>query len=156
MRLHGKRMTLRAARAGRAESGFTILETVIALFIAMVIGFGAISVFLFAASYNAGASDRARALALAQDRMEDLRAKKFNTLAAAETTENVTLGSTAAGETDRHDFTVYTKIAAAAGVPHSKQFVITVTVTPVVGVQRFTANGVKLMLVRGSDAYGSN
>jgi Tfp pilus assembly protein PilW len=37
-----------APRAPRAAAGFTILETVIALFVALVVGFGAISLFLFA------------------------------------------------------------------------------------------------------------
>ncbi len=59
-------MKLTPPRGRRAEAGFTIIETVIALFVAMVIGFGAISLFLFSTTYNAGASDRARALALAR------------------------------------------------------------------------------------------
>ncbi len=152
MRLHGTRQ----APPRRAAAGFTILETVIALSIMMTVGLGAVSFFFFAANYNSGASSRARALALAQERMEEWRARKFNTIAAAETNQTVTLGSTAADEADRHNFAVNTKVVAAAGVPNSKQFVITVTVTPVVGTQRFTANGVTLVLVRGSDGMGTN
>src|SRR5205085_8196105 len=66
-----------ARREDERQSGFTIIETVIAMCIAMVVGFGAISLFLFAIGYNAGASDRARALALAQQRIEILRATAY-------------------------------------------------------------------------------
>jgi Tfp pilus assembly protein PilV len=154
MRLHSQRQQARrAARAGRAEGGFTILETVIALFIALVVGFGAISLFLFSASFNGGASDRARALALAQERMEGWRAKKFSDLAAGTTNEPVTLGDTAADKADARKFAVTTKLEPDnAGSP--KQFTVTVTVTPVATGGRFTANGVRLMLVRASDAFG--
>jgi Tfp pilus assembly protein PilV len=153
MRLHSQRQTRRAAHGGRAEAGFTILETVIALFVALVVGFGAISIFLFAASFNAGASDRARALALAQERMEGWRAKAFDDLAVAETDETVTLGDTSATNADARNFTVNTKLVAD-DASDPKQFTISVTVTPVQTGGRFTANGVLLILVRGSNGFG--
>ncbi|HEX8147502.1 MAG TPA: hypothetical protein VF591_10010 [Pyrinomonadaceae bacterium] len=153
MRLHSQRQTRRPAGRERAEAGFTILETVIALCVALVVGFGAISLFLFSASFNAGASDRARALALAQERMEGWRAKGFSALAESETDETVTLGDTAADKADARDFTVNTRLVPDdAGDP--KQFTITVTVAPVETGGRFTANGVMLMLVRASDEFG--
>src|SRR5215207_9387456 len=130
MRLHSHRQTRRAAPAQRGEAGFTILETVIALFIALVVGFGAISLFLFSASFNAGASDRARAAALAQERMEGWRAKDFSALAEAETNETVTLGDTATTKVDARDFTVNTKLEPDDPAD-PRQFTITVTVTPV-------------------------
>ncbi|HEX8338357.1 MAG TPA: hypothetical protein VF621_16685 [Pyrinomonadaceae bacterium] len=153
MKPHSQRQTRRAARAERAEAGFTILETVIALFIALVVGFGAISLFLFSASFNAGASDRARALALAQERMEGWRAKDFSALAAGTTDTTVTLGDTDAEKADARDFTVNTKLEPDDAAD-PKQFTITVTVTPVPTGGRFTANGVMLMLVRASDEFG--
>lgn len=153
MRLHSHRQTRRAARAGRAAAGFTILETVIALFIALVVGFGAISLFLFSASFNAGASDRARALALAQERMEGWRAEEFSALTAGTTNTTVTLGDTAAAKADSRVFAVSTKLEPDDAAD-PKQFTITVTVTPVATGGRFTANGVMLMLVRASDEFG--
>lgn len=153
MKLLSQRRTRRAARGARAEAGFTILETVIALFIALVVGFGAISLFLFAASFNAGASDRARALALAQERMEGWRAKDFSALAEGETNETATLGGTGATEADQRDFTVATKLVPDDSAD-PKQFTIEVTVTPVATGGRFTANGVMLTLVRASDEFG--
>ena len=144
--------------AGRA-AGFTIIETVIALFIAMVIGFGAISLFLFSTSYNAGASDRARALALAQQRMEEYRAKLYSSIAVLNTNENVTVGSNQAGASDMRTFTVNTKVEyydTTVGIPNDRRpWLITVTVTPVVA-GRWTAGGVMLKLVRASDKLGTN
>lgn len=144
----------------RAEAGFTLLETVIALFVALVVGFGAIGLFLFSANFNAGASDRARALAVAQETMETLRAKEFSDAALAapsDTTVTVTRGSTATGEADLRSFTVRTQIAYdVVTAPVNQQKRITVTVTPVVGGDRFTAGGVTLLMVRTSDLIGDN
>src|SRR5438105_2100715 len=94
-----------ARREDERQGGFTIIETVIAMCIALVVGFGAISLFLFAIGYNAGASDRARALALAQQRLEILRATTYAdlsaTAAAMKTTE--TVGSSASPDYDQRD-----------------------------------------------------
>ena len=138
----------------RAAGGFTILETVIALFIAMVIGFGAISLFLFATSFNAGAADRARALAHAQKVMEEYRSADFEDLADVDASAPVNLGSTAAGASDRRTFTVARKIENAATFGN-KLKKITVTVTPVAN-GRWTGGGVTLVLLRSSDSVGPN
>jgi Tfp pilus assembly protein PilV len=144
------------SRDARADSGFTILETVIALFIAMVIGFGAISLFLFSTSFNAGASDRARALALAQQLMEEYRAKSYSTLTNGTTNTSVSLGSTAAGEADRRTFAVIKKIENGATTnPTGRQKKITVTVTPETN-GRWTGGGVTLVMLRASDVAGAN
>ena len=149
MRLHSQRHD---GHASRGAAGFTILETVIALFVALIVGLGAISLFLFSASFGAGASDRARALALAQERMENWRGRPFSALAATDTTETVTLGETTAGKADARTFTVDTTVAPDPDVPDNKQFIITVTVTPVPVGGRFTAREVTLMMLRASES----
>ncbi len=147
-----------AAAAGRA-GGFTILETVIALFVAMVVGFGAISLFLFAANYNAGASDRARALALAQQRLEEFRVKPYAAIAAQDATVPVELGSAEANKSDKHTFFVNTKVAyydASPAIPADhRPWLVTVTVTPQ-AAGRWTAGAVRLVMVRASDKVGTN
>lgn len=149
--------TTKRSRATRAAGtqGFTIIETVIALFVAMVIGFGAISLFLFSVNYNSGASDRARALALAQQRMEGFRAKPYADLLTADTTEQVTIGSSANNEVDARTFSVRTKIESDAGVPNNRQRIITITVTPG-NAGRWTGGPVTLKLLRASDKLGAN
>jgi Tfp pilus assembly protein PilV len=149
----------RAARPRNAEAGFTILETVIALFVALVVGFGAIGLFLFSASFNSGASDRARALAIAQETMEEFRSKSFTdaALAAGTTTATVTRGSSTAGESDLRSFTVVKNVVNDATTsPANRQKTITVTVTPVAVKGRFSPGGVTLLMLRTSDSIGSN
>lgn len=145
--------------AARAEAGFTILETVIALCVALVVGLGAVGLFVFAANYNSGASDRARALAIAQETMESLRAKPFADAAlnAGTTTATVTRGSANANSADQRSFTVVTLVEDdATTAPASRQKKITVTVTPVTAGKRFNAGGVSLLMLRSSDRIGSN
>lgn len=159
MRLRSQRQTRRPESGARGEAGFTILETVIALFVALIVGFGAIGLFLFSASFNAGASDRARALAIAQEQMEELRSKGYAdaALAAGTTTTTVTSGSAAAGESDLRSFTVMKKVENDATTsPANRQKKITVTVTPVVVGGRFSPGGVTLFMLRSSDALGTN
>ena len=159
MRLHSQRQHRRPPAAARAEAGFTILETVIALFVALVVGFGAIGLFLFSASFNAGASDRARALAIAQETMEDLRARNYTDAAfnLGTTTTTVVRGSAEEGEADIRRFTV-TKVVALGPTtnPAGRLKHITVTVTPVAQDGRFSAGGVTVMMLRASDLIGNN
>jgi Tfp pilus assembly protein PilV len=62
-----------------SERGFTLMETVIALVILMVVGLGAASLFFYAATNNIGANDRELSMAVAQKRMEWLRSIPYNT-----------------------------------------------------------------------------
>src|SRR5678815_5567445 len=61
------------------QTGFTILETTIALVILMIIGLGIASLFLFATQANARADDRELSIAIAQKRMEWMRSIPFTT-----------------------------------------------------------------------------
>ncbi len=58
-------------------AGFTLLETAIAMIVMMVVGLGATSLFIYAVRHNSGGNDRSLALALAQQRLEDLRGMAF-------------------------------------------------------------------------------
>lgn len=145
--------------ARRTEAGFTLLETVIALCVMLVVGFGAIGLFLFSASFNDGASDRARALAIAQETIEEVRATTFSdaALPVGTTSTNVTRGSSNTNQSDLRTFNV-TKTIENDGTtsPANRQKKITVTVTPVAVKGRFSPGAVTLLLVRTSDIIGSN
>lgn len=160
MRRHNQKQHRRPKPGTRNEAGFTILETVIALFVAMVIGFGAIALFLFSASFNAGASDRARALAIAQETMEEVRAKSFSDASLTmntTTTTIVTRGSTDEDEADLRRFTVVKKVEPGGTTsPANREKKITVTVTPVVVGNRFSPGAVTLLMLRTSDRIGTN
>jgi Tfp pilus assembly protein PilV len=61
----------------RNEKGFTVLETAIALVVMTIVGLAAAGGFVYAIRYNAGASDRAGSMFIAQAAMEKLRAVPF-------------------------------------------------------------------------------
>ena len=145
---HGETGARRRA-AAEDSRGFTLLETVIALFVALVVGFGAISLFIFSINYNAGASDRARALAIAQQRVETLRSAPYAGLADTNTTVAYNDGSAAAGASDRRTFAVTTVIENTAGVSNSRQKTITVTVRPN-DAGRWSSGAVTLRTYRSS------
>ncbi|HYW70465.1 MAG TPA: hypothetical protein VE961_05495 [Pyrinomonadaceae bacterium] len=58
-------------------AGFSLLETVISLLLMSVVGLGATSLFFFAVGNSVSAGDREMAMAVAQQRMEQLRDDSF-------------------------------------------------------------------------------
>lgn len=142
----------RAAGARGGSRGFTLLETVIALCVALVVGFGAISLFIFSVNYNAGASDRARALAIAQQRVETLRSLPYASVSNTNSTVPYDDGSAAAGASDRRTFAVTTVIENTAGVSNSRQKTITVTVRPN-DAGRWSSGAVTLRTYRASHEF---
>jgi len=70
------------------ESGFTLVETVIAFVVMMVAALAMASLFVYSIQNNVGGDERARAMAVAQRQLEQLRSVDFNdsTLAVGTTT----------------------------------------------------------------------
>lgn len=60
------------------QSGFTLLEAVIALLLMLVVALGSASLFSFSVYNNSGGADRATSLAIAQQTLERLRSAQFN------------------------------------------------------------------------------
>lgn len=90
-RAHRQDESLHPAASG--ASGFTLIETTIAMVVMMVVGLGASSLFLYAIRSNSGGESRSQALAVAQQRLEALRTVGFNdpALAIGQTTTTVVL-----------------------------------------------------------------
>jgi prepilin-type N-terminal cleavage/methylation domain-containing protein len=59
------------------QKGFTLIETSIAMVIMMVAGLGVISLFTYSIGFNSGGNDRAVAISIAQQHIEQLRSVKF-------------------------------------------------------------------------------
>jgi len=59
------------------ESGFSLIEVSVAMSIFLIAILGVFISFAFAVSYNAGNSSRAQALALLQQKVEQMRSAKF-------------------------------------------------------------------------------
>ena len=115
-------------RESDRESGFTVLETAISLLLMAVVGLGAASLFFYAAKNLVSAGDRELAMAVAQQRIEQLRNVAFNDSSLAPTSSGGTAATVIrAGRT----YTVTTTITdsvVVAGQATAKS--ITIQVRP--------------------------
>jgi Tfp pilus assembly protein PilV len=71
-----------------AESGFTLIEAVVAMVVILIAVMGVFMTITYAINYNAGNNSRAKTLAILQREVERLRSAKFTPC----TTPNVTTG----------------------------------------------------------------
>jgi len=140
------------------EKGFTVFETAIALVVMAVVGLAAAGGFVYAIRYNAGATDRAGAVAIAQTVLEKFRAVSF-------TDSSFTAGTTTATVTDSvgRTYTVTTTVAdktIVSGKTTLKS--ITILVAPVSSNGTLTKNNldfygsVKLYTERSNPVAGTN
>ena len=130
------------------SQGFSLLETSIALIIMMIVTLGTASLYVYATNYNAGSSDRAACLAIAQQKMERLRKASFadGDFLAGSTTQNVTYSN--------HHYTLTTTVCDSSdcgGAPTRK--VITVQVTPQ-GSQTWMNTPITLVAERATPIIG--
>lgn len=140
----------RTQRTLRGERGFTLIETVLALVVMMVVGLGAASLFMYSTRNNSGAADRAAALAIAQQRMERLRSVTFSDATLNAGTTNTTV--TSAGRNYRVN-TVICNTAACGGSSTLKK--ITIQVTPTSAGTIWAANSVTVISMRASPISGT-
>jgi prepilin-type N-terminal cleavage/methylation domain-containing protein len=68
---------VKAHQPADSERGFTLIETSIAMVIMMVAGLGVVSLFVYSIGYNSGGNDRAVAIGIAQQHIEQLRSVPF-------------------------------------------------------------------------------
>lgn len=79
MRSNEAKKSRAAHKAGHRtnQSGFTLIETSIAMVIMMVAALGVASLFAYSIRYNSGGNDRAVAVSVAQQQIEQLRSVPF-------------------------------------------------------------------------------
>jgi Tfp pilus assembly protein PilV len=122
----GKKPLKSNEHSHRREAGFSILETAIALVLMAVVGLGAASLFFFAVKDTVSAGDRELAMAVAQQKIEQLRNVDFNDASLAATAGTSTT-LTRAGRS----YTVLTTIVTSNVVNgQATTKTITVRVTP--------------------------
>ena len=148
-----------ARRRRSGEGGFTLIEICISLVIMMVAGLGVVTVFAFAVTYNQGASDRARAYAIAQQQVEIVRSTAYADLTAAFATAHTTTVVDGTADTDQRRFDVTMNITTNElvidGTPRRKT--ITVTVTPrKLSDKRWSSGAVSVVTQRASNDMGPN
>ena len=140
-----------SAAEKKGESGFTLIEVIIALVILLIAVLGIFAAFTFAITYNTGNSRRSQALSVLQEEVELLRAAKFTPTVtdafAPSTPDNgrrdITGGTkalkTVTSKGDGSSYTILTVVdndPVAAGVqdeatrPNPAMKEITLTVTP--------------------------
>lgn len=118
--------TVKFDEGRKEEAGFSILETAIALVLMAVVGLGAASLFFFAVKNTVSVGDRELAMAVAQQKLEQLRNVDF-----ADTSLAATAGTTTTLTRASRSYSVLTTITdsnVVNGAATTKT--ITVRVTP--------------------------
>jgi Tfp pilus assembly protein PilV len=111
------------------DQGFTLIETSIAMLILMVAGLGVASLFTYSIRYNTGGNDRAVALSVAQQQIEQFRSVPFTDSILNVTTATVLTPDTVSnGRTYRVTKTVTGSNNDVSGNPTLKT--ITIQVDP--------------------------
>jgi Tfp pilus assembly protein PilV len=121
-----------AGIAGRiaTEQGFTLIETTIAMVLMMIAALGVASLFTYSITYNSGGNDRAVAISIAQQHIEQLRSVSFNDAVLDVTAATVLSPDTVSnGRTYRVTRTVTGSNNNVSGNPTLKT--ITIRVTPI-------------------------
>lgn len=149
----------RARRRRDGEGGFTLIEICISLVIMMIAGLGVVTVFNFAVTYNQGAGDRARAYAVAQQKVEIVRSTPYADLTAAFATTHTGTVVDGTSQLDLRRFNVTMNITTNElvidGTPRRKT--ITVTVTPQsLSATQWSSGAVSLVTQRASNDMGPN
>ena len=151
MKTNFKRQTARADKPAKGERGFTLVETSISMVVMMVAGLAISSLFVFSLQNNVGGADRALAMAVAQQQLEQLRSVSYEdtTLAVGSTTTTINTGG--------RSYSVVKTIAAETNDDlSSKQLKrITITVSPLQGALTWTRSSVVLVSFRSTLASGS-
>ena len=134
-----------------SESGFSLLETAIALVVMMVGALACSSLFVFSLQNNVGGGERALAMAVAQQQLEELRSVTYEdtTLTAGTTTSTVRSGE--------RNYTVQRTVANETNPDNSTRQLkrITITVTPQTAGPDWMRTPVVLVSERSTLAAGS-
>jgi len=138
-------------KTANGESGFTLLETSIAMVVMMVAGLACSSLFVFSINNNVGGSERALSMAVAQQQLEQIRSVTYedSTLNAGTTNSTVTTG----GRTYNVQRVVADEINSDNSSKQLKR--ITITVTPQAAGPNWTRSPVVLVSYRSTLASGS-
>ncbi len=129
----------------RGERGFTLIETMIALVIMMVVGLGIASLFAYSINYNSGAADRTVAIAVAQQQLERLRNSPFTDASLTATT-----GTTSTVQSIGRSYTIQTIIVDTSTTLKT----ITVQVTPQGAGPEWGRNPVTAITQRAAPVLG--
>ena len=135
----------------KGQQGFTLMETSIAMVVMLVGALGIASLFVFSTQNNIGGGERALAMAVAQQQLEQIRSISYD-----DATLNVgTVTSTV--RSAQRDYTVARTVAQETNADGSARQLkrITITVTPKAGGPNWLSTPVVLVSQRSTLATGS-
>ena len=134
----------------KGERGFTLIETTIASLVMLVGALACSSLFVFSLQNNVGGSERALAMAVAQQQLEQIRSVRYedSTLIAGTTSSTVTNGE--------RNYTVQRTVVDETNSDGKAKNLkrITITVTPQTG-EPWMRTAVVLVTSRSTPASGS-
>ena len=137
-------------KSTNGERGFTLIETTIASLVMLVGALACSSLFVFSVQNNVGGGERALAMAVAQQQLEQIRSVTYEdaTLSVGTTTSTVTNGE--------RNYTVQRTIVSETNSDNTAKGLkrITITVTPQTG-QTWMRTSVVLTTYRSTLADGS-
>ena len=135
----------------KGERGFTLIETTIASVVMLVGALAVSSLFVFSTQNNIGGGERALAMAVAQQQLEQLRSVSYEdtTLTVGTATSTVQNGE--------RNYTVQRVVADETNNDNSSKQLkkITVTVTPIVAGADWSRTPVVLVSYRSTLAAGN-
>src|SRR5690606_20896760 len=103
------------------DDGFSLIETIIAMFIIMIAMLGTLQAINYSVTYNAGNATRAQNLAILQQEAERLRAAKFTPSGV----DNAALPGDGTCRTDaQRDITGGAKTPCTVSAPNGGNFII--------------------------------
>jgi len=133
------------------QGGFTLVETTIALLVMMVGALACSSLFVFSLQNNVGGSERALAMAVAQQQLEAIRSVTYedSSLNAGTTTSTVRNGA--------RNYTVQRVVASETNTNGTAKQLkrITVTVTPQTAGPNWMRTPVVLVSKRSTTVAGN-
>ena len=136
----------------KGERGFTLVETSISMVVMMVAGLAVSSLFCFSMQNNVGGNERALAMAVAQQQLEQLRSVSFEDTTMAVGTTTTTIRN------NDHDYSVVKTITSEMNANGSDMQLrtITIAVTPLGGSHgTWTRTPITLVARRSTLAQGS-
>jgi len=135
----------------RSEGGFTLIETTIASFVMLVGALAVSSLFVYSTQNNVGGSERALAMAVAQQQLEQIRSVDYEDTTLTSGTQTFTV------KNGQRSYSVQRVVADEKNADNSlKQLKkITITVTPSSTSTNWVKTPVVLVTYRSTHAAGN-
>ncbi|HEV8429874.1 MAG TPA: prepilin-type N-terminal cleavage/methylation domain-containing protein [Pyrinomonadaceae bacterium] len=138
-------------KSTKGERGFTLIETTIASLVMLVGALACSSLFVFSLQNNVGGAERALAMAVAQQQLEQIRSVAYED-------STLTVGTfTSTERSGERNYTVQRAVASETNSDGSAKALkrITITVTPQTAGPNWTRTSVVLVTLRSTLASGS-